>query len=99
MSRDGEAPVQLTRTAKGSSFNGRFSPDSKFVSFLADRGDKTQIYIISVNGGEAMQVTKDEDGVNVYEWSPDGKKIAYLKAEPDSKKDKTIKDRFGAFGV
>jgi dipeptidyl aminopeptidase/acylaminoacyl peptidase len=99
MSRDGEAPVQLTRTAKGSSFNARFSPDSKFVSFLADRGDKTQIFIISVKGGEAMQVTKDEDGVAYYEWSPDGSKIAYVKSDPDSKKDKTTKDRFGSFGV
>jgi len=77
MSRDGEAPVQLTRTAKGSSFNAKFSPDSKFVSFLADRGDKTQIFIISVDGGEAMQVTKDEDGIADYEWSPSGKQIAY----------------------
>jgi dipeptidyl aminopeptidase/acylaminoacyl peptidase len=98
MSRNSEAPVQLTRTAKGSSFNARFTPDSRFVSFLADRGDKTQIFIISVNGGEAMQVTKDEDGINVYEWSPDGTKIAYLKADPDSKKDKIIKERFGVEG-
>jgi len=99
MSRNGEPSMQLTRTSKGSSFGARFSPDSRFVSFLADRGDKTQIFIIAVNGGEAMQVTKDEDGINSYEWSPDGTKIAYLKADPDSKKDRTIKDRFGAFGV
>jgi dipeptidyl aminopeptidase/acylaminoacyl peptidase len=46
MSRDGEAPVQLTRTAKGSSFYARFTPDSRFISFLADRGDKTQLYIL-----------------------------------------------------
>lgn len=40
MSRDGEAPVQLTRTSKNSSTAARFTPDSKFVSFLADRGEK-----------------------------------------------------------
>lgn len=54
MSRDGEEPLQLTRTNKGNSFAAQFTPDNKFVSFLADRGDKTQLYIISVKGGEAL---------------------------------------------
>lgn len=99
MSRDGEAPIQLTRTNKGGSSSARFTPDSKFVSFLADRGEKTQLFIISVNGGEAMQVTKDEDGIAAYEWSPDGSKIVYVKPQADTKKDKTTRDRFGAFGV
>jgi dipeptidyl aminopeptidase/acylaminoacyl peptidase len=99
MSRDGGEPLQLTRTNKNSSTAARFTPDSKFVSFLADRGDKNQIYIISVNGGEAIQVTKDEDGINSYEWSPDGFKILYSKSETESKKDKAIKERFGGFGV
>lgn len=99
MVREGQTPLQLTRTSKGSSFAARFTPDSKFVSFLADRGDKTQLYIISVLGGEAIQVTKDEDGINNYDWSPEGTRIAYTKSEPDSKKEKTVKERFGAFGI
>lgn len=99
MSRDGEAPVQLTRTERGNSFGARFTPDSKFISFLADRGQKTQLYLISVNGGEAMQITKDEDGINTYEWSPDGTRIVFSKPMADSKRDKTMRDRFGAFGV
>jgi dipeptidyl aminopeptidase/acylaminoacyl peptidase len=99
MSHEGEAPMPLTRTAKGNSFAARITPDNKFVSFLADRGDKTQIYIIPVNGGEALQVTKDEDGINSYDWNFDGSKIVYAKSEADSKKDKNLKERFGAFGV
>lgn len=99
MSRDGETPVQLTRTVKGSSFSPRFSPDSRFVSFLADRGDKTQLFIIAVMGGEALPITKEEDGIAAYEWNNTGDKIALVKTEPDSKQDKTLKDRYGAFGV
>jgi len=99
MSSDAETPIQLTRTNKNSSFASRFTPDSKYVSFLADRGDKPQLYIIAVRGGEAIQVTKDEDGISSYEWSPDGSKIVYQKAEQEGKRDKTLKERFGAFAI
>jgi dipeptidyl aminopeptidase/acylaminoacyl peptidase len=99
MSRDGGAPIQLTRTTKGSSSAARFTPDSRFVSFLADRGEKTQLYLISVLGGEAMQITKDDDGIGNYDWSPAGDRIAYTKADPESKKDKTVRERYGGFGV
>src|SRR5215203_2325712 len=98
-SRDGEEPFQLTRTGKGSSTAARFSPDNKFVSFLADRGDKTQLYLISVNGGEALPLTKEEEGISAYEWSPGGNTIAFTKVESDSKSDKTVKERYGAFAV
>ena len=50
-------------------------------------------------GGEALQVTKDEDGIGGYSWSPDGKQIVFSKAQPKSKKDKTKEERFGAFGI
>ncbi len=99
MVKEGDVPVQLTRTNKTSSSNAAFTPDGKYVSFVANRGDKRQLYIISVTGGEAIQVTKDEDGINGYAWSPDGTKIVYSKPQPDSKKDKTKKERFGAFGI
>ena len=99
MSRDGETPIPLTRTAKGNSFAARFTPDSRFVSFLADRGDKTQLYIISVGGGEAIPVTKEEEGIESYEWNATGNQVALVKTEPDDKTDKTLKDRYGAFGV
>ena len=97
MAREGEAPVQLTRTSKASSTTAAFTPDGKYVSFLANRGEKTQLYIISIQGGEAIQVTKDDEGINSYDWSPDGKKIVYSRTSAESKKEKTIKERFGAF--
>lgn len=99
MVREGEKPFQLTRTSKGSSFAADFTPDGQYVSFLANRGDKTQLFLISVQGGEAIQVTRDEDGINNYDWSPDGKFILYSKTVAETKQEKTIKERYGAFAT
>ena len=99
MTRDGAAPLQLTRTAKASSTNAAFTPDGKYVSFLANRADKTQLFIISIMGGEATQVSNDADGISNYDWSPQGNRIAYRKPQTDSKLEKNTKERFGAFGV
>ncbi len=99
MYKEGVEPFQLTRTSKSSSTAVQFSPDGRFVSFLADRGEKTQLHVIQVNGGEAMQISKEEEGISAYKWSPDGTKIAIAKSEADSKRDKTIKERYGSFVV
>lgn len=99
MYKEGGEPFQLTRTNKSSSTAVQFSPDGRFVSFLADRGEKTQLQVIQVNGGEAMQISKEEEGVSAYKWSPDGTQIAIAKTEADTKRDKTIKERYGSFGV
>ena len=99
MARDGDAPLQLTRTNKAGSTSAAFTPDGKYVSFLAKREEKTQLYIISIMGGEAVAVTNDADGISNYDWSPDGTRIVYSKPQTDSKPEKTTKERFGAFAV
>jgi dipeptidyl aminopeptidase/acylaminoacyl peptidase len=55
-----------------------WSPDGKQIAFLSNRGDKPQIYIIPVDGGEARSLTAMKQGVGSPPvWSPDGKWIAY----------------------
>lgn len=92
-------PIQITRTAKGSSNGAKWSPDSKWIAFLADRGNKNQIHLLSVDGGEAFFITNETDGVNSFEWSPEGNELLIAKTETESKKDKEQRDRLGAFGV
>ena len=99
MAKEGSQPVQLTRTNKAGSSNAAFTPDGKYVSFLANRGDKTQIFIISVMGGEAIQVTRDDEGISNYEWNPDGSQIVYSRPVGESKKEKNTKDWYGAFAA
>ena len=56
----------------------RWSPDGKKIAFLSKRGDKPQIYLIPVDGGEARALTQIPQGVGGDPvWSPDGKQIAF----------------------
>lgn len=99
LSRDGGKPFQLTVTASGSSNNAGFTPDGKWVSFVADRGNKSQLYLISVDGGEAFPITAEEEGVSGYAWRPDMQQIAFVRQDPESKEAKADKDKYGGYGV
>lgn len=73
----------------------RWSPDGTALSFLALIDEAPQVVLINYHGGEARRVTFSREGVVNYAWAPDGKRIAYVAAEPASaeeerrKKDKT----------
>ncbi len=97
---------QLTK-AKKSSSNPRWSPDGKWLGFLSDRpapaagkGDgRNQIYIIPPSGGEARLLTRSETGVSNFDWSPDGKSIAFTAADPEDKPAKERKEKYGEFEI
>ncbi len=97
--RAGEEPFQLTRTVDGSSFNIEFSPDGAWLSFVANRGDKNQIHLIGLGGGEAWALTEAEQGVGGYEWSPDGTRIAFTMREPEDDADEEREEEYGAWEV
>jgi dipeptidyl aminopeptidase/acylaminoacyl peptidase len=99
LSHHGEKPFQLTRTENNSSGSPKWSPDGKWIAFIADRGNKNQIYLIRPYGGEAQPITEVKEGINNFEWSPDGKHIAFTKIEKESKKDEERKERYGEFTV
>src|SRR3954452_46533 len=89
---------QLT-FGKKTSGSPRWSPDSRRIAFTSDRDGKAQIYIIGVRGGEAGQLTAEENGIVDFDWSPDGKTIAYLAKPADTKIAKDRKDKYGDFEV
>ena len=92
-------PFQLTRTREEGSHDPAFSPDGKWVAFLADRGDGTQIHLLPVKGGEARQLTVVEDGVGSFAWSPDGKAMAVAHTEPLSEDLEKRSEMYGDFAV
>ena len=89
---------QLT-SAKKSSQNPKWSPDSTRIAFASERDGKRQVYLIHPRGGEAQQLTSEENGVDSMEWSPDGNSIAFTSAGPDTKAKKDRKEKYGEFDV
>ena len=59
-----------------------WSPNGQNITFLAI-GDnkKQQIFKLSVQGGEAQQLTSSKTGVITYKWSPDGNFFAYVQKD------------------
>lgn len=68
-------------------------PDGSGVSFLArrDRQKETQVWMISAQGTDTVQVTDSPTSVLSYRWSPDGKRLAYIALTPPSEKEKRLK--------
>ena len=84
ISRDGKQNVQLTNSPDVES-QPRFSPDGKYISFVAKRGeDKArQVYLLDRRGGDAIKATDVKGGLGDYRWSPDGKKLLLVVKDQD----------------
>src|SRR6266851_3057838 len=82
----GGAEMQLTRSGHDSS--PVWSPDAKTLAFLSSRSGVSQVYLLSMEGGEAHPLTKLSTGADIVKWSPDGKSIAFTSSVyPDCKDD------------
>jgi dipeptidyl aminopeptidase/acylaminoacyl peptidase len=84
ISRDGKQNVQLTNSPDGES-QPRFSPDGKYISFVAKRGEDkaSQVYLLDRRGGDAIKATDVKGGLSDYRWSPDGKSILLVVKDQD----------------
>lgn len=76
-----------------------WSPDSKSIAFLSDRGKVGKacaIFLLPLNGGEPHPLTlsDNEKFISLFKWSPDGQSIAFLSAdEKDAEAKKKGKDK------
>jgi Tol biopolymer transport system component len=59
----------------------RWSPDGSRISFLALSNNRPQIFVVDAAGGAARPLTTAAEGVSGYEWSADGRMLAFLARE------------------
>jgi len=75
---DGGRPERLTDPV-ASDGRPRISPDGSRVLFVSDReGEKPQVWVMPLGGGEASMLPGFPDGVAAAEWAPDGRRVAVI---------------------
>ena len=92
ISIEGGAAIPMTSKDFYSPSSPRWSPDNKYLSFLASKkNEKTQLYTLNRLGGDAEQITNIKQGIQGYEWSPDGK--TFLLSIKDAKPEELTQDK------
>lgn len=85
---------------KSSERQPRWSPDGRTIAFLSNRSEKTELWLIPADGGEARQLTKLNGSVGWLAWSPDGKRIVFTYTPQDAEaKDREEKKKRGEPGA
>jgi len=91
INNDGANLIQMTNGKDGEK-GGSWSPDGRYISFIAKRNKESQIYLLNTSGGEAIEFSKHQGDINSYQWSPDSKKIYFIATEPLTKEEEKKKE-------
>lgn len=67
----------ISRTPGIHERSAKWSPDGKYIAYIADQTGETELYIQTPEG-EVTQLTKNSDTyIRNFQWSPDSKSVVY----------------------
>jgi len=81
----------LTAEARHSDTLPRFSPDGSQLAFLSDREKPNCLWVLPMTGGEPRRITDRDGVVKDFDWSPDGRRLAYT-CQPLTQREKLERD-------
>jgi len=55
-----------------------WSPNGKRVAFESSRNGPHQLFVVSAEGGDPVQITNGDSEHYLCDWSPDGRRLAYV---------------------
>lgn len=101
---DGQSPAKRFLAGEKSETLPRWSPNGRWLAFLSDRGETSatekdrkpsmkQLWLIPADGGEAQQMTRLKGEVTDFQWSPDGRHIALLSADPPTPEEESRQEK------
>lgn len=72
----------------------QYSSDGNHIAFLYQKGDdKRQIWVMPVSGSDTIQVTNCMDNISSFKWIPGQNGFAYIIREPETPREKELKER------
>ena len=83
---DGSEPPRRFSFGTRRDASPRWAPDGRRLAFVSNRDDEkaAQLYVIPIEGGEAVKLTDLKESVEDVAWSPDGTRIAFTARVRDS---------------
>lgn len=74
---DGSVEARPLTSASISSSQAVWNANDDQIAFVRVVKEKPQVFLLSLNGGEPIQLTNDIHGATSPQWSPDGLRILY----------------------
>ncbi|PSQ85532.1 MAG: S9 family peptidase, partial [Bacteroidetes bacterium QS_3_64_15] len=59
-------------------------PDGTFLAYVQSVQGTPQVFVVSPNGGDPYQLTNYPSGAERPQWSPDGERLLFASAVPES---------------